>query len=79
MLGDSANGAPLDTSTLGTFTFTVNASDNAGNVSTPVTHTYQHRAGGQRLTPPQITITTPPNGGVYQQARVRSPTTPVST
>ena len=37
--GDVPNGSPIDTSTLGVHTFTVNAEDNAGN-TTIQTHTY---------------------------------------
>jgi Ca2+-binding RTX toxin-like protein len=38
--GTVPNGSPVDTATSGTKTFTVSASDNAGNISSPVTHTY---------------------------------------
>jgi hypothetical protein len=38
-VGDAADGAPIDTSTVGAKTFTVTAADNAGNVSS-VTHSY---------------------------------------
>jgi hypothetical protein len=64
--GDVANGGVLDTSTLGDFAFTVNASDNAGN-ATSVTHTYHVVTAGNDTTPPQPSITTPPRGAVYQQ------------
>jgi hypothetical protein len=38
-VGNVPNGSPLDTSSVGAQTFTVNAADNAGNVAS-VTHTY---------------------------------------
>lgn len=43
--GSVVNGAPIDTSTTGTKTFTVNAEDNAGNMSS-VTHTYSVTKSG---------------------------------
>ena len=66
--GTVASGSPIDTSTLGTFTFTVNATDVAGNAAAPVTHAYSVIAAGNDATPPQITLATPPNGAVYQRA-----------
>jgi hypothetical protein len=65
--GTVANGSPIDTSSLGTHTFTVTASDADGNVSTPVTHTYSVVPAGNDHTPPEITLTSPANGAVYQQ------------
>ncbi|HEV2195635.1 MAG TPA: hypothetical protein VGR55_08635 [Candidatus Acidoferrum sp.] len=38
--GTVANGSPLDTATVGSKTFTVNAADNAGNVTLPQSVTY---------------------------------------
>jgi len=65
--GDVADGAPIDTSTLGEHSFTVTASDNEGNVSAPVTHVYTVVPAGNDHTPPDITLTTPPDGAVYSQ------------
>jgi hypothetical protein len=65
--GTVANGTPIDTSTLGSHSFTVTSTDNEGNASAPVTHTYNVVPGGNDTTPPQATITTPPNGAVYLQ------------
>jgi hypothetical protein len=65
--GDVAAGAPIETSTLGLHTFTVNATDNLGNVSEPVVHTYSVVPAGNDNTPPLVTITTPSNGAVYLQ------------
>lgn len=43
-VGTSANGAPIDTATTGTKTFTVNAADAAGNMATStVTYSVQYR------------------------------------
>ncbi len=65
--GDVANGAPIDTSSLGSHTFTVTASDNNGNVATPVTTTYTVVPPGNDHTPPVITLTSPADGAVYLQ------------
>ncbi len=40
IMSSSANGSPLDTSTVGTKTFTVSASDRVGNLAVPVTRSY---------------------------------------
>jgi hypothetical protein len=40
--GDVANGDPIDTSTVGEHTFTVNAADEAGNTAEAVHHYYVH-------------------------------------
>jgi uncharacterized UPF0146 family protein len=59
-VGSVANGAPVDTGSLGEKTFTVNASDEAGNTaSKSVTYTVVD------ATPPNITVTTPADGAVY--------------
>lgn len=65
--GDVAAGSPIDTSTLGTFSFTVTASDANGNAATPVTHTYSVVPGGFDDTPPQIDLAAPANGATYLQ------------
>jgi hypothetical protein len=58
--GSVANGAAVDTGSLGDKTFTVNASDAAGNTaSKSVTYTVVD------ATPPEITLTTPADGAVY--------------
>ncbi|MCU1351804.1 MAG: hypothetical protein JWM05_1013, partial [Acidimicrobiales bacterium] len=64
-VGTVANGADIDTSTLGSHDFTVNASDNAGNTSTKtVTYTVVD------VTPPTITITTPADGSSVARGAV---------
>ncbi len=68
--GDVANGALIDTSSLGPHTFTVSATDNKGNAATPVTHSYTVIAAGEDTTPPTIDLTTPADGAVYQQNAV---------
>jgi hypothetical protein len=58
--GSVANGATVNTESLGDKTFTVNASDNAGNTaSKAVKYTVVD------ATPPSITLTTPADGAVY--------------
>ena len=58
--GDVADGADVDTSTLGQHTFTVQAADQAGNTdSKSVTYTVID------VTDPTITVTTPAAGAVY--------------
>ena len=58
--GTVPNGAGVDTSSVGDKSFTVNATDKAGNpASTTVTYTVVDRAG------PDITITSPADGAVY--------------
>jgi Tol biopolymer transport system component len=58
--GTLGEGAALDTSHAGSYSFTVTARDNAGNVnSNTVTYTVADR------TPPTITITTPSDGTAY--------------
>ncbi len=59
-VGTVADGAAIDTATLGAHTFTVNAADVAGNTSsTTVNYTVLDAAG------PDITITTPVDGATY--------------
>ena len=59
-IGNVASGAAVDTGSLGDKTFTVNASDEAGNTaSTSVTYTVVD------ATPPSITVTAPADGAVY--------------
>jgi hypothetical protein len=59
-VGTVANGAAVDTGSLGEKTFTVSASDEAGNTaSKSVTYTVVD------ATPPNITLTTPADGAVY--------------
>jgi len=58
--GTVANGAPIDTSSVGQKTFKVEATDNAGNpASKSVTYTVVDEA------PPSIAIASPVDGGVY--------------
>lgn len=64
-VGDIPNGAPVDTSNIGDFTFTVTSSDVKGNVSTPVTHSYSIVAGGIDATPPDIAIASPLDGAIF--------------
>ena len=61
-VGDLDNGAAIDTATLGSFSFTVTATDGDGNV-TPVTHNYTVRD----VTYPTVTIVTPANGFAYDR------------
>jgi hypothetical protein len=60
-VGNLASGATLDTSTAGSFTFTVTAHDQAGDVST-VTHGYsvQTQAGGTTASTLTLTLGDPP-------------------
>jgi len=59
-IGDVANGAAVDTGSLGDKTFTVNAGDEAGNTAfMSVTYTVVD------ATPPSITVTAPADGAVY--------------
>jgi hypothetical protein len=59
-VGDVANGAAVDTSTLGAHSFTVEATDRAGNTgSTTVNYTVVD------ATAPAISLTTPEAGAVY--------------
>ena len=61
-VGTAADGDPIDTSHPRTTTFTVTATDNAGNTTT-VTHTYTVTD----VTDPTVTITTPPDGATYDR------------
>ena len=65
--GPVADGDPIDTS-LGTHTFTVNATDVAGNPG-GATATYLVTAPPD-LTPPTVTITTPADGAVFTVGQV---------
>jgi hypothetical protein len=59
-VGTVADGAPINTATLGAHSFTVNAADNAGNTAmTTVNYTVLDVAG------PDITISTPVDGATY--------------
>ena len=60
--GTVADGAPIDTSTVGTKTFTVTATDAAGNVRT-TTRTYTV----VDVTPPGITIDSPAAGAAFDR------------
>ncbi len=65
-VGTVANGANIDTSTLGSHSFSVTATDNSGNSATyPITYNVVVPSGD--TTPPTITITTPTNGALYTQ------------
>jgi hypothetical protein len=59
-VGDVADGAPIDTATLGNHTFTVTATDAAGNVGTAV-----HDYVVVDVTAPSITIAAPAEGAAY--------------
>lgn len=62
--GDVANGADVDTSTLGEHSFTVQAADRAGNTgSKTVSYTVVD------ATAPEIAVTTPASGAVYGLGR----------
>ncbi|MEA2365316.1 MAG: hypothetical protein QOI32_828 [Thermoleophilaceae bacterium] len=58
--GPVASGAAVDTSSLGAKTFTVNATDNAGN---PTSRSVTYTVADQQA--PTITVTTPADGAVY--------------
>jgi hypothetical protein len=63
--GTLPNGAPLDTSHAGSFTFDVTALDNSFNLATATaTYSVVDRA------PPSVTITTPADQAVYEQNQV---------
>ncbi len=62
--GTLANGAALDTSSVGSHTFTVNTTDVAGN-SASRTVTYDVVLPVGDVTPPTVTLTTPADGAVY--------------
>jgi Ca2+-binding RTX toxin-like protein len=64
-VGTVADGAQIDTATLGAKDFKVIARDNAGN-ETSVTHTYTVIDD----TPPTITLRTPPDGATYTRNQV---------
>jgi hypothetical protein len=59
-VGDVADGAPIDTATLGNHTFTVTATDAAGNIGAAV-----HDYVVADVTAPSITITGPAEGATY--------------
>jgi probable HAF family extracellular repeat protein len=60
-----ANGSPIDTSSLGSHTFTLNTSDTAGGTAT-VSHTYTVIPDTQ---PPSVAVTAPSEGGIYAQGQ----------
>ena len=64
--GDVGNGAALDTTVPGSYAFTVNATDNAGNKAT-VTHNYTVE---DDTTPPEITLATPWSNAPFKQNQV---------
>jgi hypothetical protein len=64
-VGPVANGAALDTTTLGNHDFTVTATDGAGN-STPVTRSYRVVDGVN----PSVDLRTPPEGATYPRGSV---------
>jgi hypothetical protein len=59
-VGDVADGTPIDTATLGNHTFTVTATDAAGNIGSAV-----HDYVVVDVTAPSITITGPAEGATY--------------
>jgi hypothetical protein len=63
--GNVANGAFIDTADLGPHSFTVNATDAAGNAATPVVHHYDVVPAGDDNAPPSASIASPANGAVY--------------
>ena len=64
-VGTVANGSPIDTSSFGSKSFTVNTTDNAGN---PASLTYHYSVVDS--TAPTVTITTPTNGAVFTLGQV---------
>jgi hypothetical protein len=66
--GPVADGEAIDT-TLGTHTFTVDATDVAGNPASAST-TYEVVAAPSDTTPPTVTITTPAEASVYSVGQV---------
>jgi hypothetical protein len=66
-VGSVASGAALDTSTAGSFTFTVTSHDQAGDVST-VTHSYavQTQAGGTTSATLTLSLGAPPAFAPFQ-------------
>ncbi len=69
--GDVADGALVDTSTIGAHSFTVSATDNAGNPASR-TVTYNVIAPSGDTTAPTITLTTPAQNAVFQPNQVVS-------
>ena len=63
-VGTVADGAPIDTSTLGDHSFTVTATDGAG-----AQRTETHRYTVVDKTKPSVTVTTPPEGATYIQGQ----------
>jgi hypothetical protein len=59
-VGDVADGTPIDTATLGSHTFTVTATDAAGNIGTAA-----HGYVVVDVTAPSITVASPAEGAVY--------------
>jgi hypothetical protein len=68
--GAVAEGQPIETSSPGTKTFTVTASDQAGNTASRTVH-YTVQAGPRPkdTTPPRISLRVPRNGAVYTQGQ----------
>lgn len=66
-VGDLPNGSMLDTSVLGSYSFTVQASDRSGNTSVPKTHNYEVVAGAADEIPPSIDVVVPADGAVYNE------------
>jgi Calx-beta domain len=66
-LGDLPSGSILNTSVLGTFSFTVQSSDHSGNVAAPRIHTYEVVAGGDDEIPPSVDVVVPADGLVVSQ------------
>lgn len=68
-VGTVANGADIDTASLGAHSFSVTATDNSGNTVTE-TIDYNVVVPSGDTTPPVITLTSPTNGALYSQNQV---------
>jgi hypothetical protein len=64
-VGDVANGSSVDTSKVGTHSFTVISRDRAGNLSVATTH---YRV--LDVTPPLVTLNLPSSGATYSKGQV---------